>query len=126
MTFARLVCCAMLCGASACGSIAASAGEADVVGVKVTKTGADTYSFDVTLKHADTGWKHYANKWEVVGPDGKVLGTRVLYHPHVNEQPFTRSLSGVKIHASVSDVTVRAYDSEHGAGGKTFSVALPK
>ena len=38
-----------------------------------------------------TGWEHYANKWDVVGPDDTILGTRVLLHPHVNEQPFTRS-----------------------------------
>ena len=105
-------------------SSAALAGGADVVDVKVTKQGK-SFNFDVTLKHADTGWKHYANKWDVVGPDGKVLGTRVLYHPHVNEQPFTRSLSGVKVPSGVSQVTVRGYDSKHGLGGKTMQVAVP-
>ncbi len=102
----------------------ALAGGADVIDVKITKQG-QSFNFDVTLKHADTGWKHYANKWDIVGPDGKVLGTRVLYHPHVEEQPFTRSLSGVKIPASVSQVTVRGYDSKHGLGGKTMQVAVP-
>jgi len=126
MKLVRLVRAVVACGALLVGSVAVEAGEADVVGVKVTKTGAGTYSFDVTVKHADTGWKHYANKWEVVGPDGKVLGTRILYHPHVNEQPFTRSLSGVKIPPSVSDVTVRAYDSQHDEGGETFKVSLPR
>ena len=106
------------------GASIASAGGADVIDVKITKQG-QSFSFDVTLKHADTGWKHYANKWDVVGPDGKVLGTRVLYHPHVEEQPFTRSLSGVKIPAGVSQVTVRGYDSKHGLGGKTMQVAVP-
>ncbi|MGI9421981.1 MAG: hypothetical protein ACR2PA_02230 [Hyphomicrobiaceae bacterium] len=101
------------------------AGGADVVGVKVAKSG-NAFRFDVTLKHADTGWKHYANKWEVVDPAGKVLGTRVLYHPHVDEQPFTRSLSGVKIPASVKMVTVRAYDSKHGGdGGKHMTIDVP-
>ena len=66
----------------------AVAGEADVVDVKISKQGG-TFNFDVTVKHADTGWKHYANKWEVVAPDGTVLGKRVLFHPHVEEQPFT-------------------------------------
>lgn len=112
---------AMLC---AFGGVAAQAGGADVVGVKVNKTG-DTFSFDVTVRHGDTGWKHYANKWEVVGPDGKVLGTRTLFHPHVEEQPFTRSLGSVRIPAGVKQVTIRAYDSEHGAGGKEMTVAVP-
>ena len=104
----------------------ANAGEVDVLDVKVRKTASGTYAFDVTVKHADTGWQHYANKWEVVAPDGSVLGTRVLHHPHVDEQPFTRSLSGIKIPAQVKTVTIRAFDSKHGDGGATKSVELPK
>ena len=46
----------------------------------------------VTLAHPDTGWDHYADGWEVVTEDGSALGLRVLAHPHVAEQPFTRSL----------------------------------
>ena len=101
------------------------AGEADVVDVRASKSSSATYSFDVTVLHADTGWDHYADKWEVLGPDGKVLGTRVLMHPHVNELPFTRSLSGVQIPPGVTSVTVRAHDKVHGWGGKTMSVDLP-
>ena len=104
----------------------AQAGEADVEKVNVTMTGKDTFSFDVTVRHADEGWKHYADKWDVVAPDGTVLGTRTLYHPHVDEQPFTRSLSGVKIPDSIKEVTVRAHDSVHGYGGKTVKVEVPK
>lgn len=101
------------------------AGEADVVKVEVRKTGAHTFSFDVTVRHGDTGWKHYANKWDIVTADGKVLGTRVLHHPHENEQPFTRSLGGVRIPADVKSVTVRAYDSVHALGGATKVVNVP-
>lgn len=104
----------------------ANAGKADVVQVKITKSSSRSYHFDVTVKHGDTGWDHYANKWEVVGPDGKVLGTRVLYHPHVDEQPFTRSLSGVKIPEDAKTVSVRAYDLLHGAGGKEITVKVPR
>jgi hypothetical protein len=104
----------------------AQAGEADVENVTVTMTGKDTFSFDVTVRHADEGWKHYADKWDVVAPDGTVLGTRTLYHPHVDEQPFTRSLSGVKISDSIKQVTLRAHDLVHGYGGKTVKVAVPR
>lgn len=104
----------------------ARAGEADVVAVKVEKTGKEEYRFDVTVRHADTGWDHYANKWDVVTLDGKEIGTRTLYHPHVNEQPFTRSLSGVKIPAGTPKVMVRAHDSVHEYGGKTVTVKLPQ
>ena len=105
---------------------AAGAGEADVVHAKANKTGNNTYQFEVTVMHADSGWKHYANKWDVVGPAGKVFGKRILHHPHENEQPFTRSLGGVRIPVAVKQVTVRAYDSQHGLGGKTVTVVLPK
>ena len=101
------------------------AGEADVVEVNVTQTGDETYKFDVTVRHADEGWEHFANKWEVTDPDGTVIGTRVLAHPHVEEQPFTRSLSGVKIPKNLAEVTVRAHDLVHGYGGKTVEVKVP-
>ncbi len=99
------------------------AGSADVINVEVQCTSSCT--FQVTLQHADTGWKHYANKWEVIGPNGNVLATRVLHHPHVNEQPFTRSLSGVKIPSDITHVTIRAWDSVHGSGGVDKQVQLP-
>ena len=106
-------------------SLLAPAGEVDVVKVKIRKTSPAVFSFDVTLRHADTGWKHYANKWLVVSPDGKVLGTRTLFHPHVGEQPFTRSLSGVRIPATLKTVTVKAFDKQHGDGGAVIVVRVP-
>lgn len=102
------------------------AGEADVVKVDARRTGKDTYQFNVTVSHADSGWDHYANKWDVLAMDGTVLGTRTLHHPHVDEQPFTRSLSGVKIPDRVKTVTVRAHDSVHKYGGKVISFDLPR
>lgn len=109
------------------GLIAASAqaGQADVLNVAVVQQG-DSFRFDVTVTHQDTGWDHYADAWEVVGPDGKVLGVRTLFHPHVDEQPFTRSLTGVKIPAGVDRVTVRAHDKVHGWGGAEVTVDVPR
>jgi hypothetical protein len=105
---------------------AAHAGEADVEKVWIAKEGAGTYRFQVTVRHGDTGWKHYADKWDVVAPGGKVLGTRVLFHPHESEQPFTRSLSGVRIPRGIARVTVRAHDKVHGYGGKVVTLAVPR
>lgn len=104
----------------------AMAGEADVVGVEARRDGPGLWRFDVTVRHDDTGWDHYADRWDVVGPDGKVLGTRVLLHPHEAEQPFTRSLSGVAIPAGLAEVTVRAHDKVHGYGGREAAVSLPR
>lgn len=47
----------------------------------------------VTLAHSDTGWDHYADGWRIEAEDGTVISTRELLHPHVEEQPFTRSLT---------------------------------
>ena len=102
--------------------VPALAGEADIVDVKVTETSANTYRFDVTVAHGDTGWDHYANMYEVLDMDGNILGTRVLMHPHVNEQPFTRSLSGVHIPNDLNLIIVRATDSVHGTGGREISL----
>lgn len=104
----------------------APAGEADVVDVVIHPEGGGSYRFDVTVRHADEGWDHYANAFQVLGPGGTVLGTRELLHPHVNEQPFTRSLSGVAIPAGTDEVTVRAVDSVHGTGGREMIVPVPR
>jgi len=106
--------------------LSAWAGEADVVAVKVTPEPAGTWRFDVTVRHADEGWSHYADRWEVLSPDGRVLATRVLLHPHENEQPFTRSLSGIDVPAGMHRVTVRAHDKVNGFGGREASVELPR
>ena len=108
------------------GSGAAQAGEVTVVDVAVEPEASDRFAFAVTLRHADEGWDHYAYRWDVVSLDGKtVYGERVLYHPHVTEQPFTRSLSGVVIPPGVREVVVRGHDKVHGLGGPTRTAALP-
>lgn len=104
----------------------ALAGEADVIAVDVRHEADSTWTFDVTVRHADEGWDHYADAWEVLAPDGTVLGTRTLFHPHVDEQPFTRSLSGVRIPAGLNEVRLRARDSVHAFGGAQMQVTLPR
>ena len=105
---------------------AAFAGEADVTQVEVVRTGPRTYRISVSVLHQDEGWKHYADRWEVLAPDGRVLATRTLYHPHVNEQPFTRRLDAVKVPAEIHRIEVRAHCLVHATGGKTMTVSLPE
>jgi hypothetical protein len=104
----------------------ALAGEADVVAVQALPEGGGRWRFNVTVAHADEGWDHYADKWDVVAPDGSLLGTRVLLHPHESEQPFTRSLGGVAIPEGIETVTLRAHDSVHGYGGAELTVELER
>jgi hypothetical protein len=119
--FNRLIAVSMIAAATA---LLAFAGEADVETATATRAGDGTWTFNVTVRHADEGWDHYANRWDVIAPDGTVLGTRTLFHPHENEQPFTRSLAGVAVPDGVNAVTIRANDSVHGEGGREFTVDL--
>jgi len=78
----------------------------------------------VTLSHPDTGWDHYADGWEVLDAGGNSLGVRELLHPHVNEQPFTRSLSGVVIPQAATSIYVRVRCNVDGWSDELFEVNL--
>ena len=116
--------CFLFCLAVFSVSPVAAADKADVIDVKVEPLGERQFKFHVTVEHPDDGWDHYADGWQVVGPDGQVLGTRELTHPHVEENPFTRSHI-VSVPEGISQVTVRARDLVHGLGGKDIEVTLP-
>jgi hypothetical protein len=103
---------------------AALAGGADVLEATYAKSADGTYRFDVTVRHDDAGWEHYADKWQVLDAEGNVLGERVLFHPHDTEQPFTRSQSGIEIPAATRTVTIRAHDKKHGWGGAELTIEL--
>jgi len=105
--------------------VSARAGDADVLDVDVSCDSDSKCRFDVTVKHDDEGWEHYADRWEVLSPGGEILATRVLVHPHDNEQPFTRSLGNVKIAADLTEVIVRAHCLKDDYVGKDLVVELP-
>lgn len=105
--------------------VIAQAGEADVVNATATRTSGDTWRIEATVRHADEGWDHYANAFEVLDPNGKVLGVRELLHPHVNEQPFTRSLGSVAVSLGTKFIMIRAKDLVHEYGGAEFRIDLP-
>ncbi len=96
-----------------------------MVNATAVNTGNDTWRIEATVRHADEGWDHYANVFEVLEPMGRVLGVRELLHPHVNEQPFRRSLGRVTIPAGTAYIVVRAKDSVHEYGGMEFRIDLP-
>lgn len=109
-------------GFLAAGKVAADV--ADIVDGKIVALGEGRYRIDATVEHADTGWDHYADRWDVLDENGNVLGVRELAHPHVDEQPFTRSLT-LTIPEGVKKVILRANDSVHGLGGELFELAVP-
>ena len=106
-------------------------GNADVTFVKATHTGDQKWTFEVTANHPDAGWSDFMDGWDVVLPNGKTIllspkdkFTRVLAHPHVNQQPVTRTQENIPIPAGTKTVTVRAHDMADGYGGRVVEVKL--
>ena len=97
-------------------SLPAAADTPKVVNARIIKLGKTSYEFQVTVQHVDASLDHFADRWEIIGPGGRVLGTRVLYHPHIGERQFTRKLRGVTIPEGVEHVIVRVHDKLHGYG----------
>lgn len=106
-------------------SSVAFSNDVEIVNVVLTKQ-TGTWRADVTLKHADEGWNHYADGWRLVDDKGNEIGKRTLYHPHVNEQPFTRSLSNFQIPAGNKIIFVEAHDLKHGWSPVKVKIDLTK
>ncbi|MDH5520542.1 MAG: hypothetical protein OEZ14_08415, partial [Acidimicrobiia bacterium] len=98
----------------------------DVVGVEAVHDGDGSWTFHVTLSSPYDSPERYADAWRIVGPDGTVLGERILTHDHAAEQPFTRSQSGIEIPADVTTVTVEGRDQVSGWGGATMDVTVQR
>jgi len=92
--------------------------------ITATRT-ASGWTFSVTLRHEDTGWDDYADGWRIETSDGEELGIRVLAHPHVTEQPFTRSQSGIVISDNITTVYIRARTNVEGWAESRTEFKLP-
>jgi len=103
----------------------ALAGQAHVLKAEIQRQDDGRYRIETTVRHTDTGWDHYANRWEVLGPQGQVIATRMLSHPHIHEQPFTRALLNITIPPTWTWLRIRAHDKVHGYGGREVTVSIP-
>lgn len=66
------------------------------------------YTFAVGIASPDKGCEQYADWWEVLDSDGKLLYRRILQHSHVDEQPFVRSGGSINIPVN-KEVFVRVH-----------------
>lgn len=105
---------------------AALADPPRVVAASATQDTDGTWTISVSLQHPDTGWDHYASGWQVLTPDGTVIAYRELTHPHVDEQPFARSLSGVRIPEGVPMVLIQPRCTLDGWVPMPTMLTLPK
>ncbi|WP_426416469.1 hypothetical protein [Aestuariirhabdus sp. LZHN29] len=106
-------------------STTANANEPTPIKATIVSQGSGFYTISVSVRHGDEGWDHYADRWEVIDSEGNVLATRLLQHPHVDEQPFTRSLSALRLPPTLDAVIIRVHDSKHGYGRRKIKLERP-
>lgn len=104
--------------------VAPAFADAPLIEHVATRETAKGWKFDVTLLHPDSGWEHYADGWRVLDMDGNELGIRVMGHPHVNEQPFTRTLREVILPEGTTQVQIQSRCLVDGWSEHTTTVML--
>lgn len=97
---------------------------ADIVSVTAAKEPGG-YGFMVTVASPDQGCNRYANWWEVLSEDGRLLYRRILGHSHTDEQPFLRGGGPAAITAETV-LIIRAHMQPEGYGGKAFKGSVKK
>ena len=107
-------------------SHSSKANDINILAAAITHQSHGEYLVNVKLGHHDTGWQHYADEWRLVDDKGNILGSRVLQHPHINEQPFTRALSNIKLGSGLETIYIEAHDKVHGWTKNRLMIDLSK
>ncbi|MBA2441420.1 MAG: hypothetical protein H0V53_03305 [Rubrobacter sp.] len=97
----------------------------DVEEAELERSG-EGWSLSVTISSPYDSPERYADGWRVLSPDGEILGEHELGHDHANEQPFTRTQTGLEIPEGVEEITVEGRDLENGYGGETVTVPVER
>lgn len=96
----------------------------DVIDAELEPQG-DAWRLSATLSSPYDTPERYADAFRARSEDGTELGVRELAHDHANEQPFTRSLTGLNIPNDVARITIEGRDQEYGWGGDTVELEVP-
>lgn len=107
-------------------SMMSTADDVHIHAATIIHQSQNEYLVNVTLQHQDTGWEHFADEWRIVDQQGNVLARRVLLHPHVDEQPFTRALSNVKLDDELTTLFIEAHDKQDGWTKQRLKIDLTK
>ena len=94
------------------------AAEVEVKCEKVEHRGGDLFTFYISVDHNDENWEHYVDRFELLNEKGKIFAVRVLRHPHVNQRPFTRSVTTM-LKEPLNKFSARGHDLVHGYGPAT-------
>jgi len=99
-------------------------GTANVIDVE-TKGTSGKYYFYVTLLSDETGCEQYADWWEVLDENGKLLYRRILVHSHPDDQPFRRSGGSVDV-TPTQTLYIRAHMNKNAYKGDLFKGSISK
>lgn len=103
-----------------------SAEHPDVLAASLERNDDGSWRLEVTLSSQYDSPKRYADGWRVLDEDDEVLGQHTLTHDHADEQPVTRTQSGLQIPDGVDEVTIQGKDTENGYGGATLAIPVPR
>lgn len=84
-----------------------------------------TYRLAVTISSPYDSAERYASGWRVIDPAGETLAEHRLAHDHADEQPFTRTQTGLEIPGNIEQVTIEGRDLTNGYGGGTVQLDVP-
>lgn len=111
---------------SATNAAAADQKYPDILSAELSGPDGTEYDIAVTVSSPYDSPDRYADGWRVLDEDGNVLAEHELAHDHANEQPFTRSRGPFVIPEGVAKITVEGHDQEHGYGGETITIDVPR
>ncbi len=103
-----------------------NADHPDVLAAVLEPDGSGAWALTVTLSSQYDSPERYADGWRVLDADGAVLGQHTLTHDHADEQPVTRTQTGLAIPDDVDLVTIEGSDTANGYGGRTLEVEVPR
>ena len=119
---------ALLQDAQAGPAAAGDAPNVDVQFVRARLTDSEdggVWAFDVTVEHPDTGWEDYTDGWHVETSDGRILGTRILLHPHVRTNSLSRAAWAMYVAPEgTTEIRIRPHDLVSGYGAATKAIPL--
>jgi hypothetical protein len=94
----------------------------DIKSVEIEKVDESTADLSVTVSSPYDSPERYADGWRVLDQDDQVLGEHTLAHDHADEQPFTRTQTGLTVPDGTQELTVQGRDLKNGYGGQTATV----
>jgi hypothetical protein len=97
----------------------------DVVDAIATEAGG-RWTVTVTIAHHDTGWDHFAKGFAVLLPDGTRLAYLEFSHPHIGQDTFAASLTGLRISNDVPFLLIRTRCNLVGWAAEPVQIDLPR